>query len=118
MNTDVSKQAAPESPFPVSQANDSGKAHPADSGKPQVVERLEQGAHQTIKQLADDASTHVKQVQQTFSNASDSVQQKAQLLKEAGDEWVECLRVTVQEKPLTAVATALALGLLVARLGR
>ena len=33
-----------------------------------------------------------------------------------GDEWAESLRCTVRENPLAAVATALVVGVLIARL--
>ncbi|MFT3815590.1 MAG: hypothetical protein QM740_19850 [Acidovorax sp.] len=117
MNDDTSKHPIPESPFPATKDNNHEKASASDASKPPVVDRLEHAAQQTVKQLADNASTHIKQVQQTIARANDGVQQTAQAWKTAGDEWVECLRVTVRENPLTAVATALAAGLLIGRLG-
>lgn len=53
-----------------------------------------------------------------LNRASENMQQKAQQLREAKDEWIECLRIAVRENPLATVAAALAIGALIMRLGR
>lgn len=116
--------AGSEAPFPTSDAGaPTSGATPADatggaSARPPVVDSLLQGAHQTIDQLADGTTAQVKHAQESLSHAADSLQQSAKQWRESGEEWAESLRVTVREAPLTSIATALAIGLLVARLTR
>jgi ElaB/YqjD/DUF883 family membrane-anchored ribosome-binding protein len=74
-----------------------------------MLSRVVQGAHQTIDRLAETAAPHVQRLQE-------GVGARAEHVKEVGDEWAESLRCTVRDNPLAAVATALALGVLIARL--
>ena len=83
-----------------------------------VLNRVVQGAHQTIDRLAESAAPAVQRVQDGVSAASDAISQRASDVRELGDEWAESLRSTVREHPLAAIATALAVGVLVARLAR
>jgi hypothetical protein len=80
--------------------------------------RVVQGAHATIDSLADRAAPYVQNLQQGVSSAGASLEEGANRAREIGDEWTESLRRTVRENPLGAVATALVLGLLVARITR
>jgi len=41
---------------------------------------------------------------------------QARHLQEKGDEWVDDLRATVRRNPLSAVAVAMAIGALIARI--
>ena len=74
-----------------------------------MLDRVVQGAHETIDRLAETAAPHVLRLQE-------GVSARAEHVKEVGDEWAESLRCTVRENPLAAVAAALAVGVLVARL--
>lgn len=74
-----------------------------------MLDRVVQGAHQTIDRLAGTAVPHVQRLQE-------GVATRAEHVKQLGDEWAESLRGTVRDNPLAAVAAALALGVLYARL--
>jgi ElaB/YqjD/DUF883 family membrane-anchored ribosome-binding protein len=78
--------------------------------------RVVQGAHDTVDRLAETAAPHVQRLSQGVDNASDTLHQRADQVRETGDEWAESLRHTVRENPLTALAAALAVGVIVARL--
>lgn len=80
---------------------------PANGGD--MLDRVVQGAHETIDRLAQTAAPHVQRLQE-------GVSARAEHVKEVGDEWAESLRCTVRENPLAAVAAALAVGVLLARL--
>ena len=84
----------------------------------ELLNRVVQGAHQAIDRLADTVAPHVRRVQEGVSTANETLQQRADQVREKGDELSESLRTTVREHPLAAVATALAVGILVARLTR
>lgn len=83
-----------------------------------MLGRLVRGAHATIDRLADSATPHVRRLQERAASAKDAMHVKTDRARELGDEWTESLRGTVRENPLTAVATALALGALISRLTR
>jgi len=74
-----------------------------------VLSRVVRGAHDTLDRLAESAAPHVQRLQEGVGG-------RAAQVKEVGDEWAESLRCTVRDNPLAAVATALALGVLIARL--
>ena len=81
------------------------------SGSGDMLGRVVQGAHQTIDKLAESAAPHLQRLQEGVGARADQV-------KQVSDEWAESLRGTVRDNPLAAVATALALGVLIARLTR
>jgi ElaB/YqjD/DUF883 family membrane-anchored ribosome-binding protein len=82
----------------------------ADTGSGgNMLGRVVQGAHQTLDRLADTAAPHVQRLQEGLDVGTEQV-------KEIGDQWAQSLRCSVRENPLTAVATAMAVGVLVARL--
>jgi len=83
-----------------------------------VLDRVVKGAHQTIDRLAETAGPAVQRVQDGVHAASDVISQRAQDARQMGDEWAESLRSTVRDNPLTAIVTALAVGVLIARLSR
>lgn len=76
-----------------------------------MLSRAVKGAHETIDRFAETAAPHVQRLQQGVGAGADHV-------KEIGDEWAESLRCTVREHPLAAVATAVALGMLISRLSQ
>jgi len=93
-------------------ATSDGQAH-SDS-----FERVVQGAHHTIDRLAETAAPHVQRLQDGVAAAGETLQSRAHQVREVGDEWADSLRSTVRENPLAAVLTAMAVGVLIARLTR
>jgi ElaB/YqjD/DUF883 family membrane-anchored ribosome-binding protein len=83
-----------------------------------LMGRVVHGAHETIDRLADTAAPHVQRLQEGMSSASEAMESRAGQLRETGAEWAESLRTTVRENPLAALASAVAVGLVVARLTR
>jgi ElaB/YqjD/DUF883 family membrane-anchored ribosome-binding protein len=112
----------------LSEANTaSSNAHPPSDGAkpgsgngeaPDLVRNVAQGAHQAIDQLAEQVTPHVQRLQDGMSSAGQMLDERADQLRNMGDAWMGSLRTTVRDNPLTALATALALGVLVARLSR
>ena len=127
---------ATTTPFPTSSASPATPATPAtatvndiatkaddavDKGAAagqDALNRVVQSAHHAIDRLAGTAGPPVQRVQDGVHAAGEAISQKAQDARELGDEWTETLRSTVRDNPLTAIATALAVGVLVARLTR
>lgn len=83
-----------------------------------VLSRVVQGAHSAIDRMAETAAPAVQRIQDGVQTAGDTLSRKADDARELGDEWAESLRCTVRDHPLAAVATALAVGVLIARLSR
>jgi ElaB/YqjD/DUF883 family membrane-anchored ribosome-binding protein len=86
--------------------------HPANDLLGTVV----QGAHSAIDRLAEAAAPAVHRLQDGVSSTSGAISERAHHVREMGDEWAETLRVTVRENPLAAVATAVAVGILISKL--
>lgn len=86
--------------------------------KPDLMERVVRGAHDTVDRLADKAKPQLQRLQDSAGSASDSLHNRVDQARELGDEWTDSLRSAVRENPLAAVGTALALGLIIARLSR
>jgi ElaB/YqjD/DUF883 family membrane-anchored ribosome-binding protein len=93
----------------------SEKAPPATVG---LLRNAVQGAHETIDRLAESAAPAVRKLGESFSAAEDTLHAKSDQLRDTRDEWAESLRNTVRANPLVAVAAAVTLGLLIARLTR
>lgn len=92
---------------------------PATHHDPQdMLQSMTQGAHQTIDRLAEQVAPQLQRLQQNMADASGMLDERADQIRETADAWMATLRSTVREHPLAAVGTALALGLLVARLTR
>ena len=83
-----------------------------------VLSRVVQGAHSAIDRMAETAAPAVQKLQDGVSAAGETLSKRASDARELGDEWMESLRSSVREHPLAALGTALALGVLVARLSR
>ncbi len=77
-----------------------------------------QRAHDAVDHMADRAAPIARQVGECASAASDVVHAKAAQLGATRDEWAEGLRATVRCNPLVAVAAAVALGVVIARVIR
>ncbi|HSW03319.1 hypothetical protein [Aquabacterium sp.] len=83
-----------------------------------LLKRLVQGAHDTIDSLADSATPALQHLAEGVSGAEAAVHAKTDQLRETGDAWAEILRRAVRDNPLVAVAAALAVGALIARISR
>ncbi len=81
-----------------------------------VMRRVVQGAHEAIDRIADKAIPAVERLKGTYNDASEALQQRAGQAVELKDEWTESVRAVVREHPLAALATALAVGAIIARL--
>ncbi len=83
-----------------------------------MLSRVVKGAHETIDRLADSAAPHVHKLEDSLTTANVKAQSRAYQAKDVSDEWAESLRTTVRDNPLAAVAAALALGVVIAKLTR
>jgi ElaB/YqjD/DUF883 family membrane-anchored ribosome-binding protein len=90
----------------------------ATSGAQAVADRMTQGAHHTVDRLAEVAAPHVQRLEEAVSDAGLQLKHQARQAREAGDAWADSLRGTVRRHPLTAVATALAIGAMLSRITR
>jgi ElaB/YqjD/DUF883 family membrane-anchored ribosome-binding protein len=95
-------------------ASETGLSGSGSSGQSDLMSRVVQGAHQTIDQLAERAAPYVERA----SHKGEDLSLRADHLREVGDEWAENMRTTVRENPLAAVAVAVAVGMLFARITR
>ncbi len=84
--------------------------------QPPLMDRVVKGAHETIDKLAESAAPHVQQMQESVGGVNTMLHERADQARELGAEWAEALRSTVREHPMAALATALAAGLVIARL--
>ena len=109
-------------PFPTSQP--AASPAPADSiasgasATAPLLDRVVRGAHETIDRLAETAAPHVHKLEETVGHAGEKLQANASRARELGDEWTESVRCTVRDNPLAAVAVALVVGALIARIAR
>ena len=81
-----------------------------------VMRRVVQGAHEAVDRIADKAIPAVERLRGSYNDAADSLKQRADQAVDLKDEWTESLRTAVREHPLAAIGTALALGVLLAKL--
>lgn len=93
----------------------SEKAPPAAVG---LLKNAVQGAHETIDRLANSAAPAVRQLGDSVAAAGETLHAKTDQLREQRDEWAEGMRSAVRSNPLAAVAAALALGIVIARISR
>lgn len=107
--------STPSSAMPATPSTDSKAAAPASGD---ALHRVVQGAHTAIDRMAETAAPAVQRLQDGVQAAGDTLSQRADDARALGEEWVDSLRGTVREHPLAALATALAVGVLVARLAR
>jgi ElaB/YqjD/DUF883 family membrane-anchored ribosome-binding protein len=119
-NAFPTSSASPATPATNSATNAVSKVADAVSNAAQgdVLGRVVQGAHGAIDRLAETAAPAVQKLQDGVQAASETLSQRANDARELGDEWADSLRSTVRDHPLAAIATALAVGVLVARLAR
>lgn len=95
----------------------SGGSGPTVHQQP-LTDRLAQGAHHTIDRLVETAAPRIERMEEAFAETSEQLKVQAQHVREKGDEWANDLRATVRRNPLSAVAAAMAVGALIARVTR
>ena len=98
-------------PVAADAAIDQGAAAERD-----VMRRVVQGAHEAVDRIADKAIPAVERLRGTYNDAADTLKQRADQAVDLKDEWTESLRMAVREHPLAAIGTALALGVILAKL--
>lgn len=103
--------------------NDAAGAPATAQDKPQsataeMLTRVAKGAHETIDSIAEHATVPLERLEQGLAQTGDALHHKADQLRTTGDEWAESLRCSVREHPLAALAAALAVGVVIARLTR
>lgn len=81
-----------------------------------MVTRVVKGAHESIDSLAEHAKPPLQRLEQGLAHGGEALHEKADQLRATGDEWAESLRETVREHPIAALAAALAVGVVIARL--
>jgi ElaB/YqjD/DUF883 family membrane-anchored ribosome-binding protein len=81
-----------------------------------VMRRVVQGAHEAVDRIADKAIPAVERLRGTYNDAAETIKQRADQAVDLKDEWTESLRSAVREHPLAAIGTALALGVILARI--
>jgi ElaB/YqjD/DUF883 family membrane-anchored ribosome-binding protein len=87
-------------------------------GPTSMLKNAVQGAHDTLDRLADRAAPAVQRMGDSVHSAEAVLRDKTSQLREKGDEWVDGTRGSIRNHPLTAVAIALAVGAVVARMTR
>ena len=119
MATTSNENMFPSSTSPVPGTNGSSHASTAvGSATGDMLSRVVERAHATIDRLAESAAPHVHRLSESASSAGELLHNRADQARELGDEWTQSLRSTVREHPLAALATALALGVIIAKLSR
>jgi len=83
-----------------------------------LLKDVVQSAHDAVDTVADNAVPPILKMAEGVAAAEDALQAKAARLRDTGDAWAESLRNVVRDHPLAALASALALGLLIARIAR
>lgn len=101
-----------------SAGNKDSQAPQQEAGRSETLDKMEQGAHRTVNQVADAVAAGMKNAQQAFTKVTENVQQKSRQWKDDGNEWTESLRETVKQTPLTSIATAFLIGALVTHVCR
>lgn len=98
MNADIT--SSPDAPSGTGNQNTESQGQ----DRSPKLSQWEQGAHQAISGLAEGAAHRVERMQQELQH-----------LRTAREEWVECARIAVRERPLAALCMAFAMGALIAR---
>lgn len=83
-----------------------------------MLNRVVGGAHEAIDHLAEQVAPQVQRVQDGLASANEMLHQRGTQARELGEAWSERFNGSVREHPLTALATAFALGMLITRLAR
>ena len=88
----------------------------AEEAEHDVMRRVVQGAHEAVDRIADKAIPAVERLRGSYSDAAESLRERADQALDLKDEWTESLRSAIREHPIAAVGTALALGVIIAKL--
>lgn len=115
-----------ESSYPNNLIQTSGtdhRAEPAGNGasahqQQPLTDRMAQGAHHTIDRLVETAAPQIERLEEALAGATGHLKDQARHVREKGDEWADDLRATVRRNPLSALAAAMAIGALIARITR
>jgi ElaB/YqjD/DUF883 family membrane-anchored ribosome-binding protein len=83
-----------------------------------MLKNAVQGVHDTLDRLADRAAPAVQRMGDSVDSAEATLRAKTSQLREKSDEWVDGTRGSIRNHPLTAVAIALAVGAVLARMTR
>jgi ElaB/YqjD/DUF883 family membrane-anchored ribosome-binding protein len=99
-------------------ATDDARRHAHGGPHRDVLGRVVENAHHTIDRLADRAAPHLGRLEEGVAGAGDRMHERADRLREAGDEWLEETRSSVRAHPLTAVGIAVVVGMMLGRMSR
>ncbi len=83
-----------------------------------LLKHAPQGADDTIERTADSGAPTVRQLHDSVAAAEEEMQATTAPRRDTLDAWIEGLRTHVRSRPLASVATAFALGALVAGVTR
>lgn len=81
-----------------------------------LLARVVQGAHQTVDRLAETVAPHVQRMQEGMGSATDLLHTGTGSMRDMSDEWADNVRDTVRKNPLAAIAAAVAVGIVLAKL--
>ena len=87
-----------------------------DDARPDLLASAALGAHDTVDRLVDSAAPALEQMAESLSSAGQALEATAGEVRALGDEWAAGVRSAVREHPLLAVAAALSLGVVIARI--
>jgi ElaB/YqjD/DUF883 family membrane-anchored ribosome-binding protein len=115
---------SPSSASPATPSSGGSGSRPADAATDAIdaaadrdmLRRVVQGAHEAVDRIADKAIPAVERLRERVDETSDKLRDRAAQAGELKDEWAESLRTTIRERPLTALLTAVAVGVLLSRL--
>lgn len=82
-----------------------------------LVDRLAASAHNAVDALHAKAAPLVDKAQAKASSAAGTVQSKASDLGALEEQWIEGARTYVRDNPLTSVAVAAVVGMIISKLG-
>jgi ElaB/YqjD/DUF883 family membrane-anchored ribosome-binding protein len=95
-----------------------GGAHAASPPPVEWVQRAADNAHDMIDKVAEQAVPRMRHLHRRVSDAGQRLHSGGDAFNALSREWAESARCTVREQPLTALAIAAAVGLLLGRLSR
>lgn len=108
----------PTTPAPLPTTGHDPLNGTAPAASVELLQRMVVGAHDTIDRLAESAAPQLQRLEAGVTGANDALHAKADQVRQGGDAWAESLRCTVRDHPLAALAAALAVGALIARITR
>ena len=88
----------------------------ASVAETELLRKVLQGAHDAIDRLAERAVPAVDRLRDRVDDAAGALKQRAGQAADSGKQLTEGLRSVVRDHPLTAIAAAVAIGALIARL--